>query len=203
MTTSEGAGAGMADVGWLREKLFERRTVLLTGDLAEAASRCAAELMTLDATADAPIDLRIDCHGGGLDAALAVIDVVDLVGVPVHATCIGRADGPVAGVLAVADHRLAAPHALIRLHEGEPAAFEGRAADLAALATAHRAQLDGFCERVAEACGQPVATIADLVDRRRPIDPHEALRLGIVDEVADRDAEIRLFPRRVGFQLRR
>lgn len=193
----------MTDVGWLREKLFERRTVLLTGDLAEVATRCAAELMTLDATADGAIDLRIDCAGGGLDDAFAVLDVVDLVSVPVHATCIGRADGPVAAVLAVADHRVAAPHALIRLHEGSGIAFDGRADELAAIAASHRAQLDRLCSRVARASGQPAEIIHDLVERRRPLDPDQAKHLGLVDDIAGRDAEIRMFPRRVGFRADR
>jgi ATP-dependent Clp protease protease subunit len=193
----------MTDVGWLREKLFERRTVLLTGDLAEVANRCAAELMTLDATADAPIDLRIDCTGGSLDDAFAVLDVVDLVSVPVHATCIGRADGPVVGVLAVADHRVVAPHALIRLHEGEARSFCGSAGDLAAFAASNREHVERFCERLAEASGQTVDVIRDLLERRRPLHAEKAHRLGLVDEVASRDAEIRMFPRRVGFRADR
>lgn len=190
----------MTEIGWLHEKLFERRTVLLTGDLADTATRCAAELMTLDATSDGPIDLRIDCAGGTLDDAFALLDVVDLLGVPVHATCIGRADGPVAGVLAVADRRVAAPHALIRLHEGAGACFSGSADDLAGFAAARRDHLDRFCQRLADASGQPTDVIRELTERGRPIEPEEAKRLGLIDDVAGRDAEIRMFPRRVGFR---
>lgn len=193
----------MTEVGWLREKLFERRTVLLTGDLGEVANRCAAELMALDALAEAPIDLRIDCAGGTVHDAFAVLDVVDLVSVPVHATCIGRADGPVVGVLAVAHNRVVAPHALLRLHEGAAASFCGSATDLAAFAASNREHVERFCTRIAEASGQTVDTIRDLVERRLPIDAAEAARLGLVDEVASRDADIRMFPRRVGFRADR
>jgi len=191
----------MTEIGWLREKLFERRTVLLTGDLGEAATRCAAELMTLDATADGPIELRVDCDGGSLDDAFTVIDVVDLVGVPVHAIVIGRALGPVVGVVAVCDHRVAAPHAVLQLREPD-IAFEGDATALAAFAEQRRAVLERFCERLADATGRTAAEVRDLVDRRRPLDPEQARALGIVDEVASRDAEIRAFPRRVGFRVR-
>ena len=39
---------------WLQEKLFERRTVLVTGRLDDAlASQAAAQIMALDATGDA------------------------------------------------------------------------------------------------------------------------------------------------------
>lgn len=189
------------EIGWLKEKLFERRTVLLTGDLGEAATQCAAELMTLDATADAPIELRIDCEGGSLDDAFTVMDVIDLVSVPVHATVIGRARGPVVGVLAVCDHRVAAPHALLQLSEPS-ASYTGRPDDIAAFAAVHRAQLDDFCARLAAASGQTGEAIGDLVAARRPLDPPAAKALGLLDEIASRDADIRPFPRRVGFRVR-
>ena len=191
----------MTDIGWLREKMFERRTVLLTGDLGAEATRVAAELMTLDATADAPIELRVDAEGGTIDDAFTVIDVIDLVGVPVHATVIGRALGPVVGVLAVCDRRVAAPHALLQLRE-PAASFEGSADALAAFAAHRRATLDRFCDRLAQATGRSAAEIGDLVASRRPLDPEAALALGLVDEIASRDADVRQFPRRVGFRVR-
>ena len=42
---------------WLREQLFERRIVLVTGRLDDdAAARTAAALLTLDASGNQPID---------------------------------------------------------------------------------------------------------------------------------------------------
>ena len=78
-------------------------------------------------------------QGGTLEAAFTLIDVIDLLGVPVHATCIGRAEGAALGVLAVATRRLAIPHARLRLCEPTNA-FAGRADDVASWA----AQLSWF-----------------------------------------------------------
>ena len=63
--------------------------------------------------------------GGTLEAALMIIDMIDLLGVPVHARCVGRAEGAAVGIVAVAPHRSATPHARFRL--GLPdVAFAGR-----------------------------------------------------------------------------
>ncbi|HZB71744.1 MAG TPA: ATP-dependent Clp protease proteolytic subunit, partial [Acidimicrobiales bacterium] len=73
-------------------RLFERRTVLLTGALdGEAATAAAASLMALDADGDDPVTLLVNSPGGPLDAGVAVVDVLDLLGAPVEATCIGQA----------------------------------------------------------------------------------------------------------------
>ena len=71
--------------------------------------------MTLDATGDDPIQLHIDSPGGTLEAAMCLIDVIDLLGVELTATCIGQAAGPALGPLVVAHHRRATPHARFRL----------------------------------------------------------------------------------------
>ncbi|HEX7094260.1 MAG TPA: ATP-dependent Clp protease proteolytic subunit, partial [Acidimicrobiales bacterium] len=74
---------------WARASLLERRTVLLDGPLDDAtASRVTSELMLLAADGDEPIMLRIDSEGGSTAAALTVIDVIDALGVPVHAVCV-------------------------------------------------------------------------------------------------------------------
>ena len=68
------------------------------GDLNEAlAGQVALELMSLDASGDEHVTLYVDSGGGNLEAAFTVIDVIDLLGVPVHATCLGRAEGPAVG----------------------------------------------------------------------------------------------------------
>ena len=96
---------------WMRAQLWERRTIALTGALDDAlASTVAAGLMALDADGDDAVFLHVDCGGGSLEAAFTVIDTIDLLGVPVRARCVGRADGVGAGIVAVAHHRLSLIH---------------------------------------------------------------------------------------------
>jgi ATP-dependent Clp protease protease subunit len=182
MLTGDGYGVSRADA--MRARLFERRVVVLDGDLDDAtAGRIAAELMTLDALGDERVDLLLNSGTGTLEAAFTVMDVVDLLGVPVHVTCVGRAEGPSLGVLAVGTHRAAVPHATLRL--SVPAnGYSGRAADVVRWAAEQHRQLERFAERLAAATSRPVAWLVDALHERRLVEPAEAIRLGIVDEIA-------------------
>ena len=153
------------------------------GDLNEViAGQVALELMSLDASGDEHVTLYVDSGSGNLDAAFTVIDVIDLLGVPVHATCLGRAEGPAAGVVAVADHRFAAPHARFRLSEPVSEAH-GSASDMRRFADQQRSQLDRFIARLADATGRPVEHVEADVSSGRFLDAKEALEYGLVDEI--------------------
>jgi ATP-dependent Clp protease, protease subunit len=188
--------------GALRERLFERRVVILNGPLDdEPAAEAAAALMTLDATGDEKVQLLLNCSGGTYDAAFTIMDVIDLLGVPVHATCMGAIEGPPVGVLAVADHRVAAPHTRVRLHEPS-SAFEGRAGDVARWADEQRRQQERFCARLAAAMQRPARWVTEAIRKGRTLDVHEAVRYGLVDEIASpRAASVRaLSGGTIGFQ---
>src|SRR5215216_6134017 len=130
----------MSSEDWVRTRLFEQRTVVVRGELHhEVVGQAAAELMTLDAEGDDTVQLHVDAHGGTYDTAFALVDVIDLLGVPVVATCVGRAEGPAVAVLAVADRRLATPHARFRLTEPREH-FQGRAGEVEGWVEAQAAQ---------------------------------------------------------------
>lgn len=96
-TTSDPPGGPPDNARWrsVRDRLFDQRVVFLWGRLDDTtASQLAAELMTLDATGDDPVQLQIDSPGGSLQAALCLVDVIDLLGVELTATCVGQAVGP-------------------------------------------------------------------------------------------------------------
>jgi ATP-dependent Clp protease protease subunit len=166
------------------DQLFGRRTVLVATTLDdETASRVAAELMTLDALGDDPIELWVNCAGGTFDAALTVMDVIDLVGVAVQATCLGRAHGPAVGVLAVAHHRAAAPHSHLRF-DAPTTALAGPVSDVVRAADEVGRRHDEFCRRVALASGQTVDWVDEALRSCRTFEPIEAVRAGLLDEIA-------------------
>src|SRR3954462_9145638 len=101
-----GAGPGLP--GWLEERLFDQRIVMLRGPLTQqSATGVAAALLTLDAAGPAPVQLHVACPVGDLGAALAIIDVIDAMGAPVHAVVTSEAGGAVLAVLAAAARRSA------------------------------------------------------------------------------------------------
>ncbi len=138
--------------------------------------------MALDAEGDDAVFLHVDSGGGTLEAAFTVIDTIDLLGVPVRARCVGRADGVAAAIVAVAHHRSATPHARFRLGLPE-VGYGGPAAMLEANAREHQRQTERFVTRVARATGRAFEHVEADVERRRYLDVDEALAYGLIDEI--------------------
>jgi|HubBroStandDraft_1064217.scaffolds.fasta_scaffold290812_2 ATP-dependent Clp protease protease subunit len=185
----------------VRAHLFRRRTVLVSGFLDdESASHAAAELMTLDATGDDAIQVQLDAAGGTLDAAFAVMDTIDLCGVEVHVTCVGRAEGTAVGVLAAGHRRAATEHARIRLVDPE-LSVEGRASELADRTASLLARLADFHERLAATTRRTSEQVADDCRQGRYLSAHEAVSYGLIDRIAGRGASLRSLPQRdIGFR---
>ncbi len=123
---------------WLEERLFDRRIVLCRAILDGAlGGRTAAQLMALDALGDSSVELQLDSQGASLEAARTLIDVIDLLGVPVNIVCAGRVEGGAIGLLAAGTRRTALPHTRFRLTDPE-LEISGRANELSALLP-HRA----------------------------------------------------------------
>jgi ATP-dependent Clp protease protease subunit len=182
----------------LQERLFERRIVLCRGVLDDAlAGRVSAELMTLDALGDAAIELQVDTRGASLEAAWTLIDVIDLLGVPVNMMCSGRVEGAAIGVLSAGAKRTSLPHARFRLTDPE-LEISGRASELAALLEHHTARLERLHERIALSAGRPASEIAADFRAGLSLDATEAVRYRVVDEIAGDKQSIRTIgdPRR-------
>jgi ATP-dependent Clp protease, protease subunit len=168
---------------WLPEHLLARRIVLVTGRLDEtAATRTAAALLSLDAAGDAPIELHVDSPDGTLEAAFVLVDTMDHLRAPVRARCRGTVGTPAVGVVAVAVHRAAAPHARFQLVQ-PTVQVSGTPEQVAALARQHRDLLVRFQARLARATGHAVDDIADVMRQGRYLDAREALAYGLIDAI--------------------
>jgi ATP-dependent Clp protease, protease subunit len=166
---------------WLGERLLDQRLVALAGELdAETVNRTVAALALLDAEGDEPVRLRLSGVSADLDTVLPLVDALDLMGVPVHATSVGTLTGAAIALLALADHRTAGAHAILHLAEPRPPSgissrqVEARAAE-------HAARLRSFQERLAEACGRSPEEIAADMRSRRVLTAAEARDYGLVD----------------------
>jgi ATP-dependent Clp protease, protease subunit len=170
----------------LRARLFDQRVVFLSGRLTdELAGRAAMELMTLDATGDSGVRLHLESSGGELGAAMAVMDVVDTMGVPVTGVATGMVDGPAVGVLAACERRIAMPHARVHLREPE-ASFSGDAATVQRWLEHRRGQWRQFCRRIGTALGWPLDEVVALWSGSPYLSADDALAIGLVHEIARR-----------------
>jgi ATP-dependent Clp protease, protease subunit len=167
----------------LDAQLLERRVVRLWGPLDDSSvARACAEMMALDATGDSAVQLYVGSSGGPLHSAMSLIDTMDLLGVPVHVTCLGRAEGAAVGVVAAGARRVAAPHAQFHLTEPE-ISVSGNASQLAAWAEQHRVELERFVKRLAQATGRPAEHLEADLSLGRWLSAEDALRYRLVDEI--------------------
>jgi ATP-dependent Clp protease protease subunit len=181
-----GAGDHDGPGGWLQRQLFDRRVVQLGGYLDDGtATEIGAALMTLDATGDGPVTLRIDCPGGSLDGALALVDVIHLLGVPVDGWCTGQVVGPPVGVFGACRLRTIAPHGRLALTEPDLDAW-GDATRIGLVAEAHGRRWRSWCEEVARCCGRQPEALAEDARRGRFLNGAEAVAYGLADQVAGR-----------------
>jgi ATP-dependent Clp protease protease subunit len=166
---------------WLAQRLLDQRVVALSGEVDdEAANRAVAQLGLLDASGDAPVDLRLSGVSADLGAALTLVDALDLMGAPVHALCLGTLTGPAVAFLAVADQRVAGRHVTVRLCQPRsPHGIPGR--ELEVLAAEHARQSRRLQERIAAACGRPAGEIAADMRAGKLLTAEEAQAYGLVD----------------------
>jgi ATP-dependent Clp protease, protease subunit len=168
-------------------RLLARRSIWLRSALDhDAASRLAAELLALDAESHEPIELIINSAGGPVDAALAVIDTMDLVEAPVATLCIGQALGTAAAILGCGrSGRRATPTARLSLRLGS-AELTGTAAELRGQAQQLLELRDRLALRLAAATGQLPAWIVIGLDDGGLMTADQAVGYGLIDQVAER-----------------
>lgn len=177
---------GMADD--VTSSLLDRRVVLLTGDVdAARASSAAAELMTLDAIGDSHIELRVGSCSGTLDASLALIDVIGVLGVPVRITALGTIEGGPIGVLVAGEHRGMTPHCRLRLREPDTV-VSGTARDLERSLAERAAVRSAFFTHVARRVGRPLGEVEAEWDRAGTLEAIDAVALGYAHQVLTRSA---------------
>jgi ATP-dependent Clp protease protease subunit len=177
---------GMNFGAWLDEKLFERRTVLVTGRLDDdVVATAAGALLALDAGGNRPIGLHLDSPGGTLGAAFVLVDTIESLHSELRVLCRGQVGGPAIAVVSAADHRAAAPHTRFRLAQ-PTARFTGTPEAIAAQSRQQQDLLWKLYGRLARRTGRPAEEIAEDMRRGRYLDAREALGYGLIDEITTR-----------------
>jgi ATP-dependent Clp protease protease subunit len=174
------AGPGGDD---LAARLLDQRRVLVTGHLdTDAANRAAAALLLLDARGGEPAELHLSAPDADLDAALALVDTIDQLRIPVDAWAKGEVGGPAVAVLAAARRRRSSRLTVFRLDDPEVRA-EGDADAVARRAEHHRRSLAALHGRIARATGRTAGEVAADFTARRLLEAEEAERYGLLHDV--------------------
>ena len=140
--------------------------------------------MALDGRSADGVELIVNSDGGPLADVLAVLDVIATMRARVGTTCIGRATGTAAVVLACGTgDRRAAPHALISLRAGAEDVAAGPSGDLQARADELAAIRGAVVAALVAATGRPEAELVDDLDHGPVVDQAEAKRVGLIDAV--------------------
>jgi ATP-dependent Clp protease protease subunit len=190
-----GLGRGpepLSDV--VARRLLAQRVVLLHGPLDDlSVTRVAAELMTLDADGDDAVTLRVDCGEAALAPAMTLMDVIELMGVPVRALCLGQVGQGAVGVVAACSHRAALPSTRFSLSE-PTTQLQAHVRNVTQWAELRAAERERFCSRVGAATGRDPATVEHDLQQGRFLGADDALAYGLLDEVARPIAPVRQLP---------
>jgi ATP-dependent Clp protease, protease subunit len=170
-------------VAWrtkLHEGLLAKRIVLASGLLDDdATARLSAQLLTLDAEAQAPIRLELQNLQAELSAALTVMGILDVLRAPVRACVSGEISGPALGVLVSCPHRSGYPNASFVLAEPK-LHFGGTASALTAREQQMTRMLDTLYFKLAEVTGREVDQIREDARHGRTLTTGQAIGYGLI-----------------------
>lgn len=170
-------------------RLLRERIIFLGGPIMDAvANAVIAQLLFLESEDDKKdIKIYINSPGGSVSAGLAIYDTMQYVKPDVSTICVGVAASMAATLLGAGARgkRFALPNSEILLHQVMGGA-EGQAVEIEIAARQIlrvKARINGI---LAKHTGQKLDKIESDTDRDFWMDPEEAKKYGLIDEVIKR-----------------
>jgi len=171
--------------------LKERIIMLFTPMTDQVANVILAQLLYLEREdPDKDISLYIQSPGGIISAGLAIYDTMQLIRCDVSTICVGMA-ASMATVLLCAGakgKRYALPNSTIHLHQAVGSA-QGQATDIEIAAREILRQQEIIRDILVRHTGQLVEKIKHDTDRDFFLNPEQAVKYGIVDEILGKPKE--------------
>ena len=166
--------------------LLRERIVMLGMPINDqVANVIIAQLLYLEREdPDKDISLYIHCPGGIISAGLAIYDTMQLVRCDVSTICVGLAAsmGTLLLCAGTKGKRFALPNSTIHMHQAFGGA-QGQAADIEIAAREIMRIQEIIRGILSEHTGQPLETIIHDTDRDFYLNPGQAVKYGLVDEV--------------------
>lgn len=179
--------------GYLEEKAFKSRTLLIFGAVTDAvAADVTRRLIALDADSQAPIDILVSSPGGHLESGDAIHDVVRFIGAPVYMIGTGWVGSAATHLfLAVpAERRVCLPNTRFLIHQPSGGAG-GQATDIAIQAQEILKARQRVAHEIARETGKPIEVVLADIERDRWLSAEEAVDYGLVSRIVQRKTELR------------
>lgn len=176
----------------IEDMLLENRIIFLAGPINErSASLVIMRLLYLQSIKkDQDIHLYINCPGGMVDQTLAIYDTMRFLSCDIATYSIGQAASGGAIILTAGTKgkRYALPNSKIMLHQPW-GGITGQAEDIRIQAEEILRDKKKLNEILAFHTGMAMEKIQEETERDRFIDPEEAVKWGLVDEILDSQTE--------------
>ena len=170
-------------------RLLKERIIFIVGPIDDAVSSvvCAQLLFLESENPKQDISMYINSPGGVVTSGLAIYDTMEYIRPDVSTVCIGQAAsmGSLLLMAGAAGKRYSLPHSRIMTHQPS-GGFSGQATDV----EIHAREILTLRERLnsiyVKHTGRPLKDIEKIMDRDTFMDPDEAKKIGLVDEVVEK-----------------
>tara|TARA_B100000686_G_scaffold10950_1_gene10991 strand:- start:20412 stop:21026 length:615 start_codon:yes stop_codon:yes gene_type:complete len=170
-------------------RLLKERIIFITGGVGDdMATVIIAQLLFLEAeNQDKPISMYINSPGGIVSSGLAIYDTIQYIKPEVSTMCVGQAASMGSLLLSAGTkgQRFALPNARIMVHQPS-GGFQGQATDI----EIHAKEILDLRNRLnniySKHTGLPVKKISEMLERDKFLNPEEAKKLGLIDEIVEK-----------------
>ena len=174
-------------------RLLKERIIFITGGIEDHVSSviCAQLLFLESENPKKDIAMYINSPGGVVTSGLAIYDTMQYIRPAVSTVCIGQAASMGSLLLAAGekDKRFALPNSRIMIHQPSGGA-QGQATDIEIQAReilSLRARLNDI---YVHHTGQKLVAVEAALERDTYLNPEEALKFGLIDQVVDKRPEM-------------
>jgi len=170
-------------------RLLKERIIFITGGVGdEMATVVIAQLLFLESeNPDKPISMYINSPGGIVSSGLAVYDTIQYIKPKVSTMCVGQAASMGSLLLSAGTkgQRFALPNSRIMVHQPS-GGFQGQATDI----EIHAKEILDLKNRLnniySKHTGLSVKKISEMLERDKFLNPEEAKKLGLIDEIVEK-----------------
>jgi ATP-dependent Clp protease protease subunit len=177
---------------FMDEKLFKKRTILISGTITEHTARSVTErLLALSADGTDSINIYISSPGGHVESGDVIHDMIKFIRPVVRTIGCGwvASAGALIFVGAERSNRLCLPNTRFLLHQPSGGVF-GKAVDIEIQADQIVKMRERLNQIFAEATGQPLERIERDTNRDFWMTPDQAMAYGLLGSVIKSEAEL-------------